>query len=204
MTTDEAWFYLTETNTKQENMQWLAAEENRPQVARRPRNCKKLMVIPFFDRQGLLHVEFYQNQTINQRLFRALLEEVWESYRVRRGHYHWAQCHCYLLHMDNAPVHRGDTVKRCLERLEWRQLAHPPYSPDLSPCDFFLFPLLKRRLRGREFGNVQLLELAVRREISNITVQQWRDCFKDWVRRCRKCLRFNGSYFEGMKNNPPP
>ncbi len=200
--TDEAWFYLMETGTKQENMQWLSAEENRPQVARRPRNCKKLMVIPFFDRRGLLHVEFYQNQTINQTLFRLLLEEVWEHVRVQWGNYLWWNRHKYLLHMDNAPAHSGDMVKWCMENLEWRRLPHPPYSPDLSPCDFFLFPLLNKRLRAREFGDLTLLKLAIERELGDITVEQWRRCFRDWVRRCRKCLAFNGGYFEGMKHLP--
>ncbi len=203
VTTDEAWFYLTETGTKKENMQWLSAQENRAQVPRHPRSCKKLMVIPFFDWRGLLHVEYYHNQTINQTLFRLLLQDVWQHFRTRRGILYWTQRYRYLLHMDNAPAHRGLTVRRCLEALEWRRLPHPPYSPDLSPCDFFLFPLLKKRLRGREFGDVHLLELAVTRELSNITQQQWRSCFIDWVRRCRKCLRFNGTYFEGMKHAPP-
>lgn len=203
-TTDEAWFYITETCTKKENMQWLTPQENRPQVPRRPRSSKKLMVVPFFDRKGLLHVEFYRDQTINQRLFRDLLEDVWINFRVRRGHFYWARRHRYLLHMDNAPAHRGDTVVQCLDRLEWRRLPHPPYSPDLSPCDFFLFPLLKKKLRGCEFGDLHLLRLAVQREIGNITQDQWRRCFIDWIRRCRKCLVFDGGYFEGMKHNPPP
>ncbi len=201
-TTDEAWFYLTEIGTKQENMQWLQPTDNRPQVPRQSRGCKKLMVIPFFDRRGLLHVEFYYNQTINQTLFRMLVEDVWQHFRVRRFLPYWNQRYCYLLHMDNAPAHRGDTVHRTLDALEWRRLPHPPYSPDLSPCDFFLFPLLKKRLRGRDFWSVQLLELAIRTELGNITQMQWRHCFVDWVRRCRKCIAFNGSYFEGMKHAP--
>ncbi len=119
VTTNEAWFYVIETRTKQENMQWVTPFENRPQVARRPRNAKKLMVIPFFDQKGLLHVEFYLNMTINQGIFKALLEDVWNNFCVRRGNFMWSNRHRYLLHMDNVPAHRGDTVQRRLEELEW-------------------------------------------------------------------------------------
>ena len=33
--------------------------------------------------------------------------------------------------------------------------SHPPYSPDLAPCDFFLFPRMKRDLKGKRFQNVE-------------------------------------------------
>jgi len=34
-------------------------------------------------------------------------------------------------------------------------VPQPPYSPDLSPCDFFLFPKLTFHLKGRHFGTVE-------------------------------------------------
>ncbi len=49
ITTDKAWFYLIETWTKQENMQWLAPTDNRPQEPHCPHNCQKLIVVLFFD-----------------------------------------------------------------------------------------------------------------------------------------------------------
>jgi len=42
-------------------------------------------------------------------------------------------------------------------------LNHPPYSPDLSPCDYFLFPKLKLPLKGRLFEDVQNIQGAVTR-----------------------------------------
>jgi hypothetical protein len=35
---------------------------------------------------------------------------------------------------------------------------HPPYSPDLDPCDFFLFPKLKRRMKGRSFDTIEEIQ----------------------------------------------
>jgi hypothetical protein len=33
-------------------------------------------------------------------------------------------------------------------------VSHPPYSPDLAPCDFALFPKLKMKLKGWRFETV--------------------------------------------------
>ena len=55
-----------------------------------------------------------------------------------------------LIH-DNAPAHKCVLVQDFLKEENVVQLSHPPYSPDLSPCDFFLFPLLKKILSGRRY-----------------------------------------------------
>jgi hypothetical protein len=38
-------------------------------------------------------------------------------------------------------------------------VPHPPYSPDLAPCDFFLFPRLKSTLNGKQFQDVAEIQL---------------------------------------------
>ena len=55
-----------------------------------------------------------------------------------------------LIH-DNAPAHKCVLVQDFLKEEKVVQLSHPPYSPDLSPCDFFLFLLLKKTLSGRRY-----------------------------------------------------
>ena len=55
-----------------------------------------------------------------------------------------------LLH-DNARPHKTKLVREKLDRMRVVELDHPPYSPDLAPCDFWLFPKLKKHLSGREF-----------------------------------------------------
>ena len=201
VTTDEAWFYVLETCTKEENKQWLAAGDDRPQVPRCPRSCKKLLVVPFFDRHGLVHVETLQNQTVKAANLLPLLKHVRHSLLLRHLQVRRRPART-LLHMDNALAHRAKPVQDWLIAEEWRQLPHPPYSPDLSPCDFFLFPLLKRRLQGKNYGDIPRLAAAVNRELAEITQAQWRMCFADWLHRYRKCLLFQGWYFEGMRNPP--
>ena len=56
----------------------------------------------------------------------------------------------HLLHA-NASSHKCEVVKSFLASEKVKVLNHPPYSPDLSPCDFFLFPRLKKMLSGNKY-----------------------------------------------------
>ena len=56
----------------------------------------------------------------------------------------------HLLH-DNAHPHTASMVRDKLQRLGWKTREHPPYSPDLSPCDFHIFGDLKKDIRGSRF-----------------------------------------------------
>ena len=47
-------------------------------------------------------------------------------------------------------------------------LPHPPYSPDLAPCDFFLFPKLKTNLKGHHFVTVENVQAAATKALNNI------------------------------------
>ena len=48
-----------------------------------------------------------------------------------------------ILHQDNAPANIAKLVQEILQKPSIETLAHPPSSPDLAPCDFWLFPVLK-------------------------------------------------------------
>ena len=101
-----------------------------------------------------------------------------------------------ILHHDNAPSHRAAQTTDTIKILSFELLDHPPYSPDLAPCDFFLFPLIKRVLRGTRFEDVADLPVAVQQAIAEIPVNSYRECFLSWVNRCRKCVDYKGHYFE--------
>lgn len=202
VTTDESYFHVYEPRSKYENMQWLAKGQNRPQIPMRERSTAKVLMVPFFDSKGLIHREFFRDQTMDQDLFYNVLKRAKQSIFIRRGPRVRHNFENYLLHMDNAGPHRSYLVKGYLRVNDWNRMPHPAYSPDLSPCDFFLFPILKRKLRGHNFHNVDHLQDAIDTEVGLIIKEQWANCFKDWIRRCRKCIQFGGAYFEGMKHAP--
>jgi hypothetical protein len=48
-------------------------------------------------------------------------------------------------------------------------IAHPPYSPDLAPCDFFLFPKIKLKLKGRRFDTIEEIQAESQRVLDTLT-----------------------------------
>jgi hypothetical protein len=42
-------------------------------------------------------------------------------------------------------------------------IPHPPYSPDLAPCDFFFFPKMKLKLKGRRFDTIEEIQAESQR-----------------------------------------
>jgi len=54
---------------------------------------------------------------------------------------------------DNAPAHRALASQKKLAYLGFHFLDHPPYSPNLAPLDYDLFPGLKKQLKGRNFSS---------------------------------------------------
>jgi histone-lysine N-methyltransferase SETMAR len=72
------------------------------------------------------------------------------------------------LHMDKASSHRARSTARDLEENRITASPHPAFSPDLEPCDFFLFGALKRQLSGRIFESPNALVQAIRNIASAI------------------------------------
>ena len=75
----------------------------------------------------------------------TVLKKVKRFYNKKRPSKGWSGVH---LLQDNASSHKCEVVKSFLASEKVKVLNYPPYSPDLSPCDFFLFPRLKKMLSG--------------------------------------------------------
>jgi len=80
-------------------------------------------------------------------------------------------------------------------------IEQAPYSPDMAPCDFFLFPKLKLPLRGTRFESIQDIKENSLRELKAIPEYAYKKCMDDWIVRWKKCTASNGAYFEGDKIN---
>ncbi|GAB1859743.1 Mariner Mos1 transposase [Camponotus japonicus] len=102
----------------------------------------------------------------------------------------------WRLHHDNAPAHTALLVKDFLAKKNVATLPHPPYSPDLSPPDFFLFPKMKRILKGQRFESVPEIQATVTRVLKDIPVEDFKKCFEQWQNRWKRCIDAQGAYFE--------
>ena len=99
-----------------------------------------------------------------------------------------------LLH-DNASSHKCEFIKSFLASEKVEVLNHPPYSPDLSPCDFFLFPRLKKMFSGNKYTSRSSLCSAIYQCLQQIPKEYYLSAFHDWVKRLQTCVSEKGEYF---------
>ena len=108
------------------------------------------MLVIFFDWQGVIHKEFVpEGETINAVYYKGVMERLLN--RIRRVRQGVCESGDWLLLYDNAPSHNATIVKQFLAQRKVTVLDHPPYSPDLAPADYFLFPKVKSHLKERLF-----------------------------------------------------
>ena len=67
------------------------------------------------------------------------------------------------LHHDNAPPHTSHLVSSTVHNLKYELLRHPPCNPDVTPSDYFVFPVLKDYLKGRHYNDRSLLDSSIYR-----------------------------------------
>ena len=90
-------------------------------------------------------------------------------------------------------------IKSFLASEKVKVFNHPPYSPDVSPCDFFLFPRLKKMLSGNKYTSRSSLGTAVYQCLQQIPKEDYLSAFRDWVKRLQKCIPVKGEYFEELE-----
>jgi hypothetical protein len=59
-------------------------------------------------------------------------------------------------------------------------VSHPPYSLDLAPCDFTLFPKLKMKLKGQRFETVSNIQRELQVVLESITENDFHGAFEAW------------------------
>jgi transposase len=80
--------------------------------------------------------------------------------------------------------------------LKFTMVPHPPYSPDLAPSDFWLFPQLKEMLKGQHFSLDAKVEAAVHKWISSQPESFFVDATNKWIEQFKKCVAINGDCVE--------
>ena len=73
-----------------------------------------------------------------------------------------------------------------------KTVAYPPYSPELAPCDFCLFP----KLRGCRYETIEEMKEAVTKVIDTLTQENFHSALKKSLERYNKCIAARGDYFE--------
>lgn len=192
VTGDESWMFEYDPETKRQSSEWHTTSSPRPKKARMSKSRIKTMLIVFFDARGIVHFEFVpQGQTVNSAFYLEVLKRL--KRRVARVRADIKDT--VKLHHDNAPSHISFIVTNFLVRRNI-PVPQPPYSPDLAPCDFFLFPRLKKELKGKHWETVENIQKHVATFLRNIPVEDFQGAFQAWQTRLHKCIDAGGVYFE--------
>ena len=74
-----------------------------------------------------------------------------------------------------------------------KSVPHPPYSRDLAPCDFWLFP----KLRGCRYETIEEIKEPVTKFIDTLTQEDFHGAFEKLLEWYNKCIANGEDYFEG-------
>ena len=96
-------------------------------------------------------------------------------------------------HQDNVPVHNSILVTDYLTKMGIKTVPQPPYSPDLAPCDFCLFP----KLRGCRYETIEEMREAVMKVIDMLTQEDFHGAIQKLLEQYNKCIAARGDFFEG-------
>ena len=155
ITGDETWVYGCDPETRVQSSQWKSPSSPRVKRALQSRSNIKMMMmmIVFYGLGGIVRAEFVpRNTTVNSEYYKGLLERLKNDVHRKRPE-KWANS--FVLHHDNALCHTSLLVRQFLSNKNITVCPHPPYSPDLAPCDFWLFPKVKMTMKGKRFESIQ-------------------------------------------------
>ncbi|UYV65299.1 Tdc2 [Cordylochernes scorpioides] len=145
ITGNETWIYGFDSETTQQASEWRFKNEPRPKKARKAPSNVKVMLTVFFDYQGIVHHDFQQQgSTITADSYLGVLGRLKEAIRQKRPEL-W-RSKSWILHHDKAPAHTALKISKFLQDHSTSVFPQPPYSPDLAPCDFFLFGKLRKKI----------------------------------------------------------
>ncbi len=197
VTGDETWCYQYDPETKRQSMAWCSPSSPRPSKSRLQKSKVKTMLIAFFDSHGVIHKEFVPpGQTVNAAFYEQVLKRLLQ--RIRRVRPELHRTGSWVLLHDNAPAHAAIRVRQFLAQRSVTVIDHPPYSPDLAPADFFLFPRLKIALKGTRFEDLDDIQESVTTTLQTIPAEAFSGSFHKLFERCQRCIEREGDYFEGQ------
>ncbi len=192
VTGDETWVHHVTPSTKRQSSVWKTTDEPAPKKFKMGRSAKKVLCTAFWDAKGLIHVE-YTSGAVGAATYVDTVLRLWRAIKKKRPGLLTKKV--LFLH-DNAPGHSAKITKAILTNLKWDVFGHPPYSPDLAPSDYHLFPNLKQALGGKRFESDEQVEMWVNEYFRKLDPSFYRRGIEKLVYRYDKCLNVFGNFIE--------
>ena len=194
ITGDETWIYHRQIGRKSSNSTWVGENESPRTIVRRNRYEPKTLFCLFFKSTGpaLIH-KVDKGKTIDHDYYidNCLIPVINEERKKEKS----SRTTLKILH-DNGPPHAHRDVIDYLTEECVEIIPHPPYSPDLAPCDFWLNDYIKNKLT--DHTNEESLAQEVSTIMKNTPVNELKKTFDTLLERMELCIENNGDYFEHL------
>jgi len=144
------------------------------------------MATIFCDSQGVIYIDYLKKcKTVTGLYYAELLGRFAAELQKIRPHLAKKKV---LFHHENAPAHTSALAKAKLVELGYELLPHPPYSQELAPFGFFLFPSLKKSLAGQKFASNEEVVAATEAYFADFEKTYFSDGLKKLEHRWVKCI----------------
>lgn len=190
--TDEAYFYLTLPLNKQNNRVW---DDSRPfEGVEMPLHDEKLLVWCSISAEGIIGPYFFEG-SVNKDNYLQMLQTFFLRRHVQRPN-----SSKYYFQQDGATPHTADIVQkwlsdkfshRFIDKKKW-----PPRSPDLNPCDYYLWGYLKSVVYNPLPKTLDALRSNIEREIKKISQEVLKSVFLNFEKRCQLIISVGGGHIE--------
>jgi hypothetical protein len=138
MTTDKTWLYHYDPETKQQSVEWRHSSSLCPKISKCKNLLEKFLPQFFWDQDGIHLIDYLpKGQAINAEYYSSLLVQLKD---ILKEKYRGKVTNVILFLHDNAPAHWALATQKKLAYSGFQCLDHPPYSLDLVPLDYHLFP----------------------------------------------------------------
>jgi histone-lysine N-methyltransferase SETMAR len=170
-------------------------EDPPPTIVRRNRFTPKILFCIFFKSTDPILIrcveggESVDNQYYIRNCLRSVIQEI-KRQRPLSG------THTIKLLCDNETPHVHQNVSDYLQSEGVTIISHPPNSPDLSACDFWLSDLIKRNLSDQT--DSESLHHGIAEFIYSLDKEEYKNIFDKWIERMKLCVNNEGHYFEHL------
>ena len=191
---DETWLYHYDPETKQQSVEWRHSGSPRPKKFPVQKSAGKVLASIVWDQDGIHLIDYLpEGQTINAEYYVSLLMQLNDILKEKRS---GKVTKVVLFLHDNAPAHRALAAQKKLAYLGFHCVDYPPYSPDMAPSDYHLFPGLRKQLKCRHFSSDAEVIAAAETWLDGQPSELFLSGLQKLELRAKKCIELRGEYVE--------
>ncbi|EFO84462.1 hypothetical protein CRE_18120 [Caenorhabditis remanei] len=189
ITGDENWVHYSNNVRK---AQWVDEDEQAAAVPKPEIHVKKVMLSIWWSVRGVEYWELLdEGKTITADVYSSQLQKLRQAVASSRGE----KARVFFQH-DNARPHVSKVTNAKLMSFGWTVLPHPPYSPDLTPSDYWLFSHLQHQLEGQNFKTKDDIKKELTSYFAERPAEFWQEGIKKLPGRWQQVLDADGEYFD--------